>query len=244
MSLEEIYPLWAPPQAVWSRWAKPVLFAETGLPPLAPGLIEIPEPGIHADQQTAVIVDLPGAESVAAGLALARAGFRPVPLYNTSSHPFALVDTKPIVEALVAGAPELAGITLFQEATPAFLLDAQRLAPGKAAVPGRFDNRWVVFPQDFPSANFLLSRGVRRVVLLWREEGLLPEDLSHVLLRWQKAGIELWSCRPGGDLQPLTVARPSKFRHLWYVALLLLGLRRNSAGGFGSIVPTPSSGSG
>lgn len=242
MSLEEIYPTWAPPDVVWSRWAKPVLFAEAGQPALAPGVIEIPALDVQADQQTAVIVDLPGAESVAAGLALARDGFRPVPLYNTSSHPFALVDTRPIVEGLIAGAQELAGITLFPEATPAFLLDAKRLAPGQAALPGRFDNRWVVFPQDFPSSNFLWSHGVRRVILLWNETGPLPEDLSHVLLRWQKAGIEIYSARPGAAPQPLTVSRPSGFRHLWYVALLLFGLRRNSAGGFGSIVPTPSSG--
>ena len=240
MSLAEIYPVWAPPEAVWSRWAKPVLFAEASLPPPAPPL-EIAPPDLHADQQTMVIVDLPGAESVAAGLALARAGFRPVPLYNTSFHPAALVDVSPILAGLAGGARELASITLFQEATPAFLLDANRLAPGKAALPGKFDNRWVVFPQDFPSSNFLLSRGVRRVVVLWNETGTLPEDLSHVLLRWQKAGLEIGSARPGSVPQALTVTRPSGFRHLWYVALLLLGLRRNSAGGFGSIVPTPSS---
>jgi hypothetical protein len=29
---------------------------------------------------------------------------------------------------------------------------------------------------------------------------------------------------------------------VWYRALVVLGLRRNSSGGFGSIVPTPSSG--
>lgn len=243
MSLAETYPVWAPPDTVWSRWAKPVLFAEAGLAPLAPAAVEtVAPPEFRADQQTAVIVDLPGAESVAAGLALARAGFRPVPLYNTSFHPAALVDTLPILQSLAAGARELASITLFREATPAFLLDANRLAPGKAATPGRFDNRWVVFPQDFPSSNFLLSRGIRQVILVWNESGLLAEDLSHVLLRWQKAGLEIGSARPGLAPQPLTIKRPSGFRHLWYVALLLLGLRRNSVGGFGSIVPTPSSG--
>ena len=42
-------------------------------------------------------------------------------------------------------------------APPAFLLDSDRMkAP--APDPGRFDNRWLVFPQDFPSAAFLRSR--------------------------------------------------------------------------------------
>jgi hypothetical protein len=46
----------------------------------------------------------------------------------------------------------------------------------------------------------------------------------------------------GGLPQPLQVRKPSKFRHLWYRALVLLRLRRNSAGGFGSVIPMPSSG--
>jgi hypothetical protein len=42
----------------------------------------------------------------------------------------------------------------------------------------------------------------------------------------------------------MEVDRPSAFRSLFYRALTLVGLRRNSAGGFGSIVPQPSQSSG
>jgi hypothetical protein len=108
--------------------------------------------------------------------------------------------------------------------------------------PGQFDNRWAVFPQDFPSATFLLSRGIQRVVLLQDDqEPASLDDLVHVLLRWQKAGIEVLrqglSHGAAGTPQPLAMRRPLSFRGIFYRALAASGLRRNSAGGFGSIVP-------
>ena len=61
------------------------------------------------------------------------------------------------------------------------------MQPAVPPGPGTFDNRWVVFPQDFPSAAFLRSRGVAEVLLI--QAGAQPqEDLAHVLLRWQQGG--------------------------------------------------------
>ena len=85
------------------------------------------------------------------------------------------------------------------EAPPAFLLDSRRFPRGKAASPGQFDNRWMVFPQDFPSGKLLLSRGLRRAVVV--REGPLMDDLAHVLRRWQEAGVrieEKVATEPGG----------------------------------------------
>jgi hypothetical protein len=42
----------------------------------------------------------------------------------------------------------------------------------------------------------------------------------------------------------LRVNRPSNFKTLWYRALAMMGLRRNSAGGFGSVIPELASGGG
>jgi hypothetical protein len=42
----------------------------------------------------------------------------------------------------------------------------------------------------------------------------------------------------------VTVAKPKRFRSIWYRLLAIAGLRRNSAGGFGSVVPQPSSSGG
>jgi hypothetical protein len=243
---QQLFEIWAPAGSVWSRWAKPVLFAEAPPPVDVPQHVDWFEPSLLRVSETAVVVEFPGVESILEGVALAREGFRPVPLYNTSPHPQAIVDVQPIVGLLGPAARELESVRLPDTAPPAFLLDSLRLPIGASLTPGRFDNRWVVFPQDFPSGNFLLSQGIRRVVLLRQGTGQPAEDLAHVLLRWQEAGLQIFSFQRGqaGLPQPLEVYRPSLFRQLWYRSLTLLGLRRNSAGGFGSIIPQPSSGGG
>jgi len=256
MDSSQLFEIWAPPESVWSRWAKPVLFADPGraqgpAPPavLAAPPAGAPRPKSWGDPSTAFVLDLPGSWAVELGLDLARAGYRPVPLFNGADNPYALVDVRPILNLLTVGAQELAALSIAPEAPPAFLLDLNRqpFAPPPLS-PGRFDNRWVVFPQDFPSATFLQSRGIRRVALLQEKRlGEQPRpDLAHVLRRWQEAGIEIYRQDPAANEppSPLNVERPSRFRGLVYRALALAGLRRNSAGGFGSIIPQPSSGGG
>lgn len=246
MNGSELFDVWAPADSVWSRWAKPVLFAEQGAAPPDPSqpMLVLPELNLSLDRNTAVVVDLPGMDSVLTGLALAREGFRPVPLFNCGHHSAAVVDTGSILRLLRGGAEILAGLAFSPEAPPAFLLDARRLPSGVSLKPGMFDNRWMVFPQDFPSANFLKSRQIHRVLLL--EGGGQPQpasDLAHVLLRWQEAGLQIYAAGPTGeDMRELRVEKPWSFRQAWYRALAVAGLRRNSAGGFGSIIPQPSSG--
>ena len=248
MTNEECFEAWAPEGIHWSRWAKPALFAGLANVGARAGAENwsvhdvswTPEPR----GKTAIVVDLPGAESVVVGLALARRGYRPVPVYNTSVGPSAVIDVEPLARFLDAGAEALREIRLPADAPPAFLLDADRMAPGKPLVPGRYDNRWIVFPQDFPSANYLLSQGIAEVLLLQTGQGEPREDLAHVLLRWQDAGIQLRAAdvATGGQPRELRVSPPSLFRRAWYRAAALMGLRRNSAGGFGAVIPIPSSG--
>jgi hypothetical protein len=257
MDGSQLFEVWAPQDSVWSRWAKPAPFAQ--MPPDLPGTAmpvhsvpDEPEPRSFdagpVDTWTAFVIDLPGVRSVEIGLALARAGWRPVPMFNTAYHAAAIVPVTEILRRLHQAEPEMRSLVLPADAPPAFLLDARRLDPSTAAAPGKFDNRWAVFPQDFPSANFLLSRGIRRVVVLQADslQGKPRLDLAHVLLRWREAGIELFAQDPDGSFppQPMQVDRPSSFRSLFYRALTAAGLRRNSAGGFGSIIPVPSSSSG
>jgi hypothetical protein len=196
----------------------------------------------HAGGRTALVVDLPGVESVETGIAMARRGYRPVPLYNTSIGPSPLLDVVRLVDALASGATALHDITLSPDAPPAFLVDADRMRPVVASKPGSYDNRWVVFPQDFPSGTFLRSRGIEDVIVLHDRRGV-QEDLAHVLLRWQEAGIRIQAVGPGDTSpRPITVKRPSWFRRAWYRAIVLAGLRRNNAGGFGAVIPVASAG--
>src|SRR5262245_6521195 len=130
MTKEELFEIWAPPNSRWSPWVKPVLFACMDTEPQLPAptaKVIIPEQVLpttavyHFDttqvppieRNVALVLDLPGAEGVRAGLALASQGYRPVPLYNAVPGPIpsivgsigtggsiALVDVTQILTAL------------------------------------------------------------------------------------------------------------------------------------------------
>jgi hypothetical protein len=120
------------------------------------------------------------------------------------------------------------------------------MRPSRAPRPGDYDNRWVVVPQDFPSASKLLSHGIDAVVLWQRNPGQPAADLAHVLRRWQDAGIAIFV--EHGDLpsppEPLTVQKPPRYRSVLHRLFVMMGLRRNSAGGFGSVIPETAEGGG
>ena len=185
---------------------------------------------------------MPAVECVRTGIVFARRGYRPVPLFNTSHGPSPVIEIAPLVLELGRGARLLQTISLAANAPPAFLLDANRMQPAVPVSPGKFDNRWVVFPQDFPSATLLRSRGVNDVLVV--QNGERPqEDLAHVLLRWQQGGLRILAATPADAApRPITVTRPSWFRLAWYRALTAARLRRNNAGGFGAVIPIATGG--
>ncbi len=255
MTGKELFEIWAPDWDEWSPWVKPVLFTEienaydesateyAGVDFVLPS-------GIVYDPQTAFIVDLPDNNSLIAGFALARKGYRPVPLYNTTSgirHKGNCVLTKvrEIVRMLSVPPPDYVRKTIIGNFPPAFLLDSRRLAGENALMPGVYDNRWMVFPQDFPSAAFITGRGIRRVIVI-QSAPEPKDDLAHVLLRWQQYGIQIFlqNITQQNELEAIVVQSPSKFRWMMYRALALMGLRKNNAGGFGAVIPIPGQGGG
>jgi hypothetical protein len=246
---QDCFAIWAPESALWTEWAKPIAFAgavvpASGEPPLE---AKITIPGLPLEwSQTAAVVDLPGEEAVGVGLMLAARGLRPVPLFNGTRGPNAVIDVLQITRALGDGAPILSQISLAPDARPAFLLDSRRGELLGAEDPGRYDNRWIVVPQDFPSAAFLANKGIREVVVIQRQILKPAEDLSHVLLRWQNAGIRMKviDLTTGDVSDDVKLWKPSRFRLAWYVAVALLGLRRSNVGGFGSTVPEQTGRSG
>ena len=260
MTKEELFGIWAPSDSLWARWMKPVLFAhlESGVAQLwptdpLPDMNWSPPPG----EGTALVIDLPGSESVLAGIAMAGRGYRPVPLYNALPAPLApllldpltnarvaAVNVLPIMAALRNGAADLACLKLPTDAPPAFLLDSNRAGRGRRMQPGEFDNRSVSFTTDFPSTTFLVSQGIRRGILIQKDRSDPQPDLAHTLRRWQEAGLSLERKRLDlpGPPEPLTVSRPRWYRAMFQRALAAVGLRRAPDGGFGSWVPVSSSG--
>jgi hypothetical protein len=269
MTPEELYGIWAPEDSRWSPWVLPVPFAQL----VCPDSIPIPTSprfdlrwiSSSDARNTAIVADLPGGDAIHYGLALTALGYRPVPVIDGSpgpeSHvvsplhssfsalqrhkPRSTVDMRGLLDAICSGAKLLRERQLEADAPPAFLLDSMRMAAVAAGDPEIFDNRWRVFPQDFPSARFLLKAGIRKVILVHDKSLREPqEDLAHVLLRWQEGGISIESqfAHAVEAPVPIKVRRPFRFRRLWYRALAVLGLRRNDAGGFGGYPPEISGG--
>lgn len=257
MTGRELFEVWAPSTSIWRDWVSPALFAQ----------IECREQSLRAEPagptygwheawaapNTAVIVDLPGPESIRLALTLAERGYRPVPIINASPGPFqpysalfpqsaVALDMTSLVKEICYGTQRVQELQLPSNAPPAFILDALRLKGTKVLTGEMFDNRWMVFPQDFPSARFLTEQNISRVVLVQAERTEPREDLSHALLRWQESGIEILAkaSQDPGAPSAITVTRPSRFKALWYRAVAIMGLRRNNVGGFGSFIPTSS----
>ncbi|HYG24576.1 MAG TPA: hypothetical protein VEH04_17510 [Verrucomicrobiae bacterium] len=234
MNSNELYQIWAPDDSLWSPWAKPVLFADQSSSPGAPeppNWRQFSTPWVsQVGRDSAIVLDLPDALAVWFGLAMANQGYRPVPLYNGTNNLSALIPVGGIAAALRHGAEELAAMAITADAPPAFLLDERRTGKHRSARPGTFDNRWAVFPQDFPSGKLLRFRGINSAVLV-TESGSAPQtDLAHVFLRWQEAGVSIHAVnRHSSDrIIPIRVGRPSGFRTLWQRALVLAGLRRTA----------------
>jgi hypothetical protein len=241
MNKEAILESWAPRDGTWSLWARPVLFAQ--MPETASGASAVrltwdvswaPAATAHA----VLVVDLPGAESVLMGLFLAERGYRPIPLYNACTGPHEVIDQGAIIAALQAGAEFLAALPL-RDAPPVFLLDADRMRPRRPIFGGDFDNRWQVFPQDFPSAAMLTERGFTRVVFIQRGSMVPQSDLAGVLRIWQEAGMsidakDVLSAEPP---QPTRIASPPWYRQLWQGVVTMFGMQPKPSAGFGYVVP-------
>jgi hypothetical protein len=252
MTNEEIFDQWCPTSSRWSTWAKPVLFAQA-LPLEQQSSLRsewqnqnvswAPAEGVD----TAIVIDLPGTASLLLSLALAKIGYQPVPLFNCcAALGHEVLPTDKIREYLVHGAFDLQSLPLLPTVPPAFILDSDRMVGKNIPHPGEFDNRWMTFPQDFPSGNYLKESGISKVILVQTNLRQPALDLAQVLMRWQDTGIQIAvidATNPAFP-QPLTVVPPPKYRWFFQRTLALVGLMRNSAGGFGSVIPEPSSGAG
>lgn len=234
----ETYKIWAPDDALWTQWAKPVLFIHH------PGHVnnyqlDIPEiKWIRSvERNTMIICDLPSKSGVLEALALARLGYRPVPLYNgvngqTSS---TIVKVNDIVWSLYKGADALSACSIRTDAPPVFMLDSNRMT-GRGKQPGTFDNRWCVFPQDMPSATFLIEAGISKVIV---RADSIQNDLSHILCRYENEGLSIYLC-DGEEPRKIPVTQPSRFKSLSYRFKVIAGLTRSATGGFGGMIPEPT----
>ena len=189
---KEIYQIWAPFGKKWVDWVRPVPFIElhTQKKGYSVSQLSIPEQieiG-EADGKTAIIVDLPGTDSIEMGLALAKKGYRPIPVYNGVEEQLgarATTDNQSIDIALFYGAKELEQISIPEDAPPAFLLDTNRLQRYKMD-DSIYDNSWDIYPQDLPSAKYLQNEGIEKIHVIG--DGV-SRDLKKIFRGFKNNGL-------------------------------------------------------
>jgi hypothetical protein len=206
--------MWAPSSCVWAPWVSPVPFTnlecrDFDSPAFTPRNKGEWLPN-SADPGRGLVINLRGEYSLGLSIELARRGWRPVPIFNASPPPveeksrqskqiqneIAALNIAPIRRLLCELAPTLAALPLSDSAPPAFLIDSERSTGHFHREPGMFDNRWKLYPQDFPSGVVLLQNGVSRVTLVQEEVNSYSDDMRQVLLKWQSEGIEIWEKSP------------------------------------------------
>jgi hypothetical protein len=252
MKREDVYATWVGQDHPWVSWVKRALFASVAddasdrADESQPQYRSEAPPWAGTDvswlpDRAAVIVDLPGHEAVAMGLALGTRGLRPVLSINACSESGELIPMDPVVDLLRAGARFTKSFPMGPSVLPCFILDSRRNSP-RAIRPGDFDNRWAVFASDLPSSDALRDVGASRIVVVQKGVELLG-DLKAVLRRYSAAGLEL-------SLHDVTASSSLTEIHItpsgWFARFVeqverRLAWSRNWDGSFGRRVPIPPS---
>ncbi len=207
MTPKEAYKIWAPSGRKWVDWVRPVPFVQINEceKKYSSSELEIKETEVlllnnnifsstlmnEGTKSSAVIVDLPGAESVKMGLELAMLGFRPVPVYNGTIEQrgaCATVDNQSVCEALIAGADILKNMEIEEDAPPAFLTDKNRLNRFKMNI-SVFDNSYDMYHQDFPTAEYFLKNGINKILII---SSSFSVDLKIIFYEFQKKNMEFY----------------------------------------------------
>jgi len=203
MTGKEIFNIWASTlSSPWARFAKPALFVhmDNTAPTYAEHTIQDLPPAISTqfNSQTAIIVDLPGATSVTNGIAIARHGYKPVPMYN-GIHETKLavstqaVDNQPIIDALIKATDTVRHLQQNYNQPPVFMLDANRnVSIPEVNLMHTFDNRYSMEYDDMPDAFFMQSTGRISRVVVWAV-GEVSRDLLPTLNSYRDAGIEVFA---------------------------------------------------
>lgn len=138
----------------------------------------------------AIILDLPGPATVAAGAGLAKVT-DPVPTFDNLPHPQGVVPSQDTLATAVAWASTYAHAQMIRslEAPPCFLLEGNRLAP-YTNDSGRFDNR---SRARLPSVDAFKRLGVTHILYVRERAGDVAErdDLNELFLALAEAGINV-----------------------------------------------------
>ena len=190
----EIYKVYAPENTKWTKWVRVVPFVAISTYSREPAKSwSIPVVNFikEYDEKTAIFVDLPNQQSIEMGIALAKLGYRPIPIFNGTTEQInsqATTNNYLIESALINGSEELKRIMLESNANPAFLLDSLRTNTYRSKE-SIFDNSWDLYGQDIPSAEYFKENGITKIIVVGNK---IQRDLRKIFFKFQKLGIELY----------------------------------------------------
>ena len=118
MTGKDVYKIWAPSGCKWVDWVRPVPFIQIDdeyFENYRTGNFSIPKINYinELKNDAAIIVDLPEYYSINEGIALAKIGYRPIPVYNGTVETIgasATVNNHATEAGLIWGAKELENI--------------------------------------------------------------------------------------------------------------------------------------
>ena len=190
---KEIYKIFAPADAKWVEWVRPVPFVAIDTYNRTPAIDWQDRKAIFIENyqsNTAIFIDLPGKEAIELSIDLAYKGYRPIPLFNGTDEQNgaqATTDTYLIESSLINGAKKLKDIHLKNDANPVFLLDYFRTNRYRAKE-SIFDNSWDLYKQDIPSAQYFKGNGINKIIIVSKE---IQKDLKKIFLNFQDNDIKL-----------------------------------------------------
>ncbi len=194
MSGKEIYKIYAPNDAKWTKWVRPVPFVAIDTYNREPASNWVNRKVMFLksyEENTAIFIDLPGKESIELGISLAHIGYRPIPLFNGTDKQQdskAIVDTHLIESCLINSSEKLKNIQLKNDANPVFLLDSYRTNRYRASE-SIFDNSWDLYKQDIPSFEYFRQNGINKIIVVG---DTIQRDLKEIFLKFQEEGIEFF----------------------------------------------------
>ncbi|MBX3744037.1 MAG: hypothetical protein KF833_01890 [Verrucomicrobiae bacterium] len=190
-----------------------------------------------------VILDLAGYPSIALAARLVAAGYQPVCTFNHWPHPQGLIRAENLLAGLLRFAPVISAVRhrLSPASPPVWICDRDRLGQ-RPARPREFDNRYYLDDASLPGPETLRRAGIRHLVCIVPERSSTPmADLRAYFAGLRKEGFtEIHGAALSDpDLTPFDLrAAPEDetFKDAEY--------QRSASGGFGRLIPEPSSGGG
>ena len=261
---EKLFAVWGPvPGGPWEPYHCVPLFAAlqtvlvSRIGPTSPDRVKEVEGNGHlghiqvdkplgtewAKKKSWVILDLAGATSVAAGLRFIAGGFQPVCTFDNWPHPAGLIKTEIVLAQLLRYAAHVSDHRkyLTVDSPPIWLCDRNRLGTRQANVK-EFDNRYYLDDSILPSPETLRKNGVEQIICVVPTSLDKPrEDLCAYFRDLRKEGFnEIY----GAAFQDPELSLFRFPETVFTIDFKQSGFKRNDAGGFGLLIPEPSSSGG